>query len=89
MSTRCGDLDPAIALRLLALSEGDCLSVEKALNEHSGVLGLSGYSADIRDALPSLSTRAPKRSLMNLTSQVYLWRLRKYLGESDWDPQRV
>jgi len=80
MSTRCGDLDPAVALRLLALSEGNGRAVEKALNEHSGVLGLSGSSADIRDALSELTTRGSRQSRLNMTAQVYLWRLRKYLG---------
>jgi acetate kinase len=80
MSTRCGDLDPAIALRLMALSDGDYLSVEKLLNEKSGVLGLSGKSADIRDALAAVSRPDGRTSRPELAAQIYLWRLRKYLG---------
>jgi acetate kinase len=80
MSTRCGDLDPSITLRLMALSDGDYQSVEKLLNEKSGVLGLSGKSADIRDAL-SASTHADGNfSRSGLAAQIYLWRLKKYLG---------
>ena len=55
MSTRCGDLDPGVALRLLAHANGDGSALEKQLNSHSGVLGLSGTSADIRDAFESLA----------------------------------
>jgi acetate kinase len=51
MSTRCGDLDPALTLRLLARSGGDPRAVEDLLNRKSGVLGLSGTTADIRDVL--------------------------------------
>lgn len=80
MSTRCGDLDPAITLRLMALSDGDYQSVEKLLNEKSGVLGLSGKSADIRDALAVVSRSDGHISRPELAAQIYLWRLRKYLG---------
>ena len=78
MSTRCGDLDPAVTLRLLAAARGDSGSVEKLLNRKSGVLGLSGASADIRDVLAGKGGASGER--MDLTAQVYLWRMRKYLG---------
>ncbi len=80
MSTRCGDLDPAVTLRLLALSQGDRNAVEKLLNERSGVLGLSGKSADIRDIFSIADAQSDPASRMGLTAQAYLWRLRKYLG---------
>lgn len=79
MSTRCGDLDPGIALRLLADAVGNKAAVEKQLNNRSGVLGLSGASADIRDALES-AEGDPSASRAQTTTQVYLWRLKKYLG---------
>lgn len=78
MSTRCGDLDPAVTMRLLAAVGADRGSVEKLLNKKSGVLGLSGSSADIRDALSGRSGASPGRN--ELATQVYLWRMRKYLG---------
>jgi acetate kinase len=79
MSTRCGDIDPAIALRLLTNAFGDSTSVEKTLNEHSGVLGMSGVSADIRDVLAAADGAGCTERLES-TAQSYLWRLRKYLG---------
>ncbi|MHB8972932.1 MAG: hypothetical protein ACYC3X_08455 [Pirellulaceae bacterium] len=76
---RCGDLDPGIALRFLADACGDKSAVEKQLNNQSGVLGLSGSSADIRDAFESVAgTSVASRA--HTTIQVYLWRLKKYLG---------
>ena len=75
MSTRCGDLDPAVTLRLLALREGSVDGVESLLNRRSGVLGVSGRSADLRDLIG-----AQEEAAHSLAVQVYLWRLRKYLG---------
>ena len=79
MSTRCGDLDPGVTLRLLAGAQGDRASVERQLNHHSGVLGLSGNSADIRDTLESLRSDGDT-DRARTTTHVYLWRLKKYLG---------
>jgi len=80
MSTRSGDLDPAVALRLLDHAAGDAAAVEELLNKHSGVLGMSGFSADIRDVLARVRERGGKSDRLDLARQVYLWRIRKYLG---------
>ncbi len=80
MSTRCGDLDSAVALRLIGRYVGDIQSVEKLLNKQSGVLGMSGMSADIRDIFNSAKQYTDPSSKPDLTAQVYLWRIRKYLG---------
>jgi len=80
MSTRCGDLDPAVTMQLLASSEGDGAKVDKLLNNRSGVLGLYGRSADVRDVVAETSLDSAWDSRMDRTLQVYLWRIRKYLG---------
>ena len=80
MSTRCGDLDPSVCLQLMALNNGDVKSVEKTLNIQSGVLGLSHYTSDIRDVLKEGRTGAAQSHEEILTMQIYLWRIRKYLG---------
>ncbi len=80
MSTRCGDLGPAATLRLIDHSGGDSRQVERLLNRQSGVLGLSRISADIRDVLKALETGDPRDRSLEAAAQVYLWRLRKYLG---------
>jgi len=79
MSTRSGDLDPGITLRLLAEHAGNIDDLEGRLNRKSGVLGLSGKSADIRDAL-KLTASGDGADRAHITTGVYLWRLRKYLG---------
>jgi len=80
MSTRSGDLDPAVALHLLALNYGDSKAVNKTLNNKSGVLGMSEVSADIRDVLRKAAEEGSETSNFDVTAQVYMWRIRKYLG---------
>lgn len=77
MSTRSGDLDPAIALSLVARAQGDSRAVESLLNRKSGLLGLTGVSADIRDLFSKSGTNDEAATRV---AQVYLWRIRKYLG---------
>jgi len=78
MSTRCGDLDPAVILKMIAYYAGDYSKVNKILNKRSGLLGLSGKSSDIRDVIARATETNDERSQMAL--DVYLWRIRKYLG---------
>lgn len=80
MSTRCGDLDAAVALRLLTLARGKVGTVEGWLNRKSGVLGLSGFSADIRDVLKGAAQGGEQAARLDMAAQAYLWRIRKYLG---------
>ncbi len=76
MSTRCGNLDPSVLLKMLAYEEGDFSKVNKILNKKSGVLGLSGISSDIRDIIKA--KEKDKKSAATL--EIYLWRIKKYLG---------
>jgi acetate kinase len=76
MSTRCGDIDPALTLSMLAYMQGSEDSVEKVLNKQSGVLALSGFSGDIRDVL----AETEKSGRVSSTAETYLWRIHKYLG---------
>ena len=50
------------------------------LNRRSGVLGLSGASADIRDILGGWDAATSQYGRFQKTLQIYLWRIRKYLG---------
>jgi acetate kinase len=76
MGTRAGDLDPAL-VSYLARKEGvSPAEVEQCLNERSGLLGLSGHSADMRDLL--LREHGDPRA--RLAVDVFCYRARKYLG---------
>lgn len=75
MGTRSGDLDPAIIFHLeksgLTLPE-----IERALNQRSGLLGLSDLSNDMR----ILSERYEDHAGARLAINVFCHRLAKYLG---------
>src|SRR5207247_8469239 len=49
MGTRSGDLDPAIVSYLVRTEKLDADEVERVLNERSGLLGVSGWSHDMRE----------------------------------------
>src|SRR3546814_2358824 len=53
MGTRCGAIDPGVLIYLLREKRMDVAGLEKLLYHESGLLGLSGISADMRDLLAS------------------------------------
>jgi acetate kinase len=74
MGTRSGDLDPAIPGVIARREEVELETVDDWLNHRSGLLGLSGTSADVRDLL------AAEDPDSILALDVYCYRVRKYLG---------
>lgn len=77
MGTRCGDIDPAIVLHLMAKEELAPHEVATLLNRWSGLYGLSGDSNDMRAVLNSM-TAGDERS--KLAVDVFCYRVRKYIG---------
>jgi acetate kinase len=67
-------------LSLVAIRCGDASAVEDYLNKKAGVLGVSGVSSDIRDAIKRANTDGEQGERARLALEIYLWRLRKYLG---------
>ncbi len=55
MSTRSGDVDPGLLLYLLAQEKMSSKEVNTLLNKESGLAGVSGTSADMRDLLGKVS----------------------------------
>lgn len=53
MATRCGSLDPGVLLWLLNVHGHDGASLEELLYRHSGLMGISGISGDMRTLLES------------------------------------
>ncbi|MEV4777517.1 acetate/propionate family kinase [Burkholderia sp. LMU1-1-1.1] len=58
MGTRCGDLDPGVVLYLIEELGMDVAAVQKLLYQESGLLGVSGISADMRTLEASEDPRA-------------------------------
>jgi acetate kinase len=51
MGTRSGDVDPGAILHVMERSGMSAAEMRRELNEHSGLLGLSGRTADMRELL--------------------------------------
>lgn len=73
MSTRSGDLDPAIVIDLLQQGKST-KEISDLLNKKSGLLGVSGFSSDIRDLMKSDDPNA------HLAVEMYTHRLKKTIG---------
>lgn len=76
MGTRAGDLDPAVVDYLARREAVTAAEVTRWLNARSGLLGLSGTSADVRDLLAREATDERAR----LALAVFCHRARKYVG---------
>lgn len=78
MGTRSGDLDPAI-LDFIGVKEGMTSGeVEMMLNKQSGLLGLSGLTADMRELLDEEDANHDRRA--RLAIDLFCYRARKYIG---------
>lgn len=78
MGTRSGDLDPAI-LDYVGAKEGlGSRDMDLMLNKQSGLLGLSGLTADMRDLLDEDVENGDRRA--RLAIDVFCYRVRKYIG---------
>lgn len=76
MTTRSGDIDPAVAYYLNRAAGMSAEQIDHLLNEESGVLGLCG-KADMRDILQQASDGDASA---NLAIDVYVHRIQKYIG---------
>ena len=77
MGTRSGDADPSLILYImgkegLSLSEAGTL-----LNKHSGLIGISGVSSDMRELIAAVK-EGNKRA--KYAFDIFCYRIKKYLG---------
>lgn len=77
MGTRCGDLDPEVVIYIMA-REGLALhEISSLLNKHSGLLGLSGISNDMR----RLIEEEHKGNIQCRNAiDVFCYRIKKYIS---------
>jgi acetate kinase len=76
MGTRCGDIDPAIALFLQRVSGKSSQDIESLLNNESGLKGVCGET-DMREVLRLADTGD---AAAQLAVDMYCYRIRKYIG---------
>ncbi len=77
MGTRCGDIDPAIIPFVMAKEDSTITEVDSMLNKHSGILGVSGLSSDMRDIEDAVEEGDERAKL---AMEMYTYRIRKYIG---------
>ncbi len=77
MGTRCGDIDPAIILHMIGKEELSLHEANTMLNKHSGLVGVSGVSSDMREIISEMKagTKSAK-----LAFDIYCYRVKKYIG---------
>jgi len=77
MGTRSGDLDPAIVLHVMGKEELGPWEMSALLNKHSGLMGLSGLSNDMRTLLEADGAGNERA---RLAVDVFCYRLKKYIA---------
>lgn len=77
MGTRSGDVDAGALTLIMDKEEIDHSSLNTLLNKHSGVLGISGISSDMRE-VESAAAEGDERAILSL--KMYDYRVKKYIG---------
>jgi len=80
MSTRSGDIDPMLAIYLMTTYGYRSEDLMEMLSERSGLLGISGFSSDIRDIIKKFSESEVEEGQAELAFNMYVHRLKKYIG---------
>ena len=78
MGTRCGTIDPGLVFDLVEKEEASLSEVYTLLNRYSGLLGLSGYAADMRDLMEE-ADRGDERCAQAI--EIFCHRARGYIGQ--------
>ncbi len=77
MGTRSGDLDVGVVTYIMEKEDLGVKSVSTLLNKHSGMLGLSGVSSDMRE-IEEAKVQGNSRAANAL--EIYNYRVKKYIG---------
>lgn len=78
MGTRTGDLDLGVLTYIMDREEIDHQTANTMINKHSGMLGVSGVSSDMREIENEAWNMGNKRALLAL--KMYNYRVIKYIG---------
>ncbi len=77
MGTRSGDLDLGVLTYIMEKEELDVKEANTLINKHSGILGISGVSSDMRE-VEKAADEGHERARLAL--QMYDYRIIKYIG---------
>ncbi|WP_170007927.1 acetate kinase [Bacillus fonticola] len=77
MGTRSGNIDPALIPYIMEKTGNSADEVLEILNKKSGMLGVSGFSSDLRD-IEDRASQGDERAELSL--EVFANRIHKYIG---------
>ena len=77
MGTRCGDLDLGVLTYLMTREELDINTANTLINKHSGMLGITGVSSDMRE-ITKEAKNGNERAKLGLI--MFNYRIKKYIG---------
>jgi acetate kinase len=78
MGTRCGDIDAGVITYIMHREEIALPATNTLINKHSGMLGVSGVSSDMRDIEDAAYNKKNERAKLAL--EMFDYRIRKYIG---------
>jgi acetate kinase len=76
MSTRTGDFDPMLPLHMQTELGFTPQDLNRIFNKESGLLGVSGFSSDLRD----IEKQLENNDRAKLAFDMYTYRLKQYIG---------
>jgi acetate kinase len=77
MGTRSGDIDPAVVFYVMKHENLTIGEMDSLLNKHSGLLGVSGISGDMREIEAGVKNGNERAKV---AFDIYEYRIRKYIG---------
>ncbi len=77
MGTRAGDIDAGAVLHIMGREELSLGEINTLLNKHSGLVGISGVSSDMRDIVEELENGNDRA---RLAFKLFTYRVKKYVG---------
>ena len=77
MGTRVGDMDPALVTYIMGKEELSLSEMNALMNKHSGLLGVSGESSDMREIEEAMK-EGNKRA--QYAFDIFTYRIKKYIG---------
>ena len=76
MATRCGDIDPGFLIYLMRSQGAGAEAIDELVNSHSGLLGISETSPDMRDLLQRESNDSRAAEAIN----IFCYQAKKWIG---------
>ncbi len=76
MGTRCGDIDTSIITFVIAKEDLSLQEANTMMNKHSGLMGISGVSNDMKDLTDAMDDQPRAK----LAIDIFCYRLKKYIA---------